>query len=328
MDEHPVARPEDVAVRVDLDPDLDGLPGFVGHFENASGLPVGHLTPSLAGFGAPLASAKHILPGDIASAAESDYIPAITLNDDLRWSGPPGPALFALGHRGSSAITVQVRAVYLAESDINEERIVVETGIEARVAQIATPVIEELGYRLVRVKISARDGGTLQVMAERPDGTMAIDDCEQISKNLSPVLDVADPISNAYRLEVSSPGMDRPLVRRSDFERAIGYTAKIEMAIAVGGRKRFAGEIVGLEGDRLRLKYDEADAAVEALLRLEDIGEARLVLTDDLIRDSLRAEKQAKKALKEAKKADRAGAKRKKKGADAGTTTETGISES
>jgi len=216
----------------------------------------------------------------------------------------------------------------LADADINEERIVVETGTEARVAQIAAPVIEELGYRLVRVKISARDGGTLQIMAERPDGTMAIDDCEQISKNLSPVLDVADPIANAYRLEVSSPGMDRPLVRRSDFERAIGYTAKIEMAVAVGGRKRFAGEIVGLEQDRLRLKFDEADAEVEALLRLEDIGEARLVLTDDLIRDSLRAEKQAKKALKEAKKADRAGAKRQRKGASDGTTTETDISES
>lgn len=216
----------------------------------------------------------------------------------------------------------------MADAGISEERIVVETGMEARVAQIAAPVIEELGYRLVRVKISARDGGTLQVMAERPDGTMAIDDCEQISKNLSPVLDVADPITNAYRLEVSSPGMDRPLVRRSDFERAIGYTARIEMAIAVGGRKRFAGEIVGLEADRLRLKYDEAEAEVEALLRLEDIGEARLVLTDDLIRDSLRAEKQAKKALKEARKADRAGAKRQRKGASDGTVTETDISES
>lgn len=192
----------------------------------------------------------------------------------------------------------------LPEADISEERIVVESGVEGRVAQIAAPVIQELGYRLVRVKISARDGGTLQVMAERPDGTMAIEDCEEISRNLSPILDVADPITTPYRLEVSSPGMDRPLVRRSDFERAVGHIAKIEMRIAVSGRKRFQGTILAAEADGLHLRL--ADSEDEATLRLDDIGEARLVLTDDLIRDSLRAEKKAKKERAEARKAARA----------------------
>ncbi|MGV8841515.1 MAG: ribosome maturation factor RimP [Bauldia sp.] len=217
----------------------------------------------------------------------------------------------------------------MADADINEARIVVETGTDARIAQIVAPVIEELGFRLVRVKVSARDGGTLQVMAERPDGTIDVDDCEEISKNISPVLDVADPISSAYRLEVSSPGLDRPLVRRSDFERALGHLARIEMAIAVGGRKRFSGAIAGIDGDRLRLTYEEEDAEVEALLRLDDIADARLVLTDDLIRDQLRAEKKAKKAKKEARKADRAADRieRRKQGAGSGTATETETSE-
>ncbi len=181
----------------------------------------------------------------------------------------------------------------MAEGLISEERIVVETGLEARVARIAAPVIEDLGYRLVRVKISARDGGTLQIMAERPDGTMAIDDCEEISRNLSPVLDVEDPMDRAYRLEISSPGMDRPLVRRSDFARAVGHVAKIELALPLDGRKRFQGIIAGVEEEALRLTPDEAPDEVR--LRLNDIAEARLVVTEALIRDQLRAEKKLKK---------------------------------
>ncbi|MCC6734945.1 MAG: ribosome maturation factor RimP [Bauldia sp.] len=262
---------------------------------------------------------------DIATTAESDYIRAITLNDDLFVGvGLRGPLLSHLIIRQTGILRA------LAEADVNEPRIVVETGTDARIAQIVAPVIEELGFRLVRVKVSARDGGTLQVMAERPDGTIDVDDCEEISRNISPVLDVADPIASAYRLEVSSPGMDRPLVRRTDFERAVGHVAKIEMAIAVGGRKRFSGTIAGIEGDRLRLTYEEEDADVEALLRLDDIADARLVLTDDLIRDQLRAEKKAKKARKEAKKADRAdrAAGRRKHGAGSGTATETETPES
>ena len=134
-----------------------------------------------------------------------------------------------------------------------EPRLVVEPGVAARVSAIAGPVLQGMGYRLVRIRISGEAGCTVQIMAERPDGTMLIDDCEAISRALSPVLDVADPIDRAYRLEISSPGIDRPLVRRSDFERHLGHLVKIEMAVAHEGRKRFRGTIAGVEGDRVRL---------------------------------------------------------------------------
>ena len=126
-----------------------------------------------------------------------------------------------------------------------EPRLVVEPGAAARVSAVAGPVLQGMGYRLVRIKISAEAGCTVQIMAERPDGTMQIEDCEAISRALSPVLDVADPIDRAYRLEISSPGIDRPLVRRSDFERYAGHLVKIEMAVAHQGRKRFRGLLAG-----------------------------------------------------------------------------------
>src|SRR5262245_966768 len=139
-----------------------------------------------------------------------------------------------------------------------EPRLIVEQGAAARVATIAEPVIEGLGFRLVRVRISGLAGCTVQVMAERPDGTMTIDDCETVSRALSPVLDVADLIDRAYRLEISSPGMDRPLVRRSDFERHAGSTIKVEMAVAVEGRRRFRGSLIGTEGEAARLRAAHA----------------------------------------------------------------------
>lgn len=184
---------------------------------------------------------------------------------------------------------------------LNEPRLVVEPGLAARVAVIAGPVLQGMGYRLVRVKVSGEAGCTVQVMAERPDGTMLIDDCEAVSKALSPVLDVADPIERAYRLEISSPGIDRPLVRRSDFERHVGYLAKIEMAASYQGRKRFRGVIEGLDGDTLRLRRDDPPAGEDTVvaLPLNDIGDARMVLTDDLIAESMRRGKAAERELKE-----------------------------
>src|SRR5690348_5479724 len=128
-----------------------------------------------------------------------------------------------------------------AASPDNDPRLVAEPGLPARVAAIAEPVLEGLGYRLVRVKVSGADGGTVQIMAERPDGSMTVEDCENASRALSPVLDVADPVDGAYRLEISSPGMDRPLVRRSDFERHAGHLVKIEMDVPHDGRRRFRG---------------------------------------------------------------------------------------
>jgi ribosome maturation factor RimP len=139
-----------------------------------------------------------------------------------------------------------------------EPRLIVEPGLPARVAAVAEPVIEQLGYRLVRIRVSAAEGCTVQIMAERPDGTMTVDDCEAVSRALSPVLDVADPIDRAYRLEISSPGIDRPLVRKSDFERYAGHIVRIETAIPFDGRKRFRGVLVGTDGDGARIRRDDA----------------------------------------------------------------------
>jgi ribosome maturation factor RimP len=180
-----------------------------------------------------------------------------------------------------------------------EPRLIVEPGLAARVVALVEPVIEGLGYRLVRVRVSGTDGCTVQVMAERPDGSMTIDDCESCSRALSPVLDQFDPIDRAYRLEISSPGIDRPLVRKSDFDRYANNVVKIEMAVAAHGRKRFRGMLLGTEGDQARVHRDDAKPGEEAdvLLRIEDMAEAKLVLTDELIAESLRRGKQAERAL-------------------------------
>ena len=171
-----------------------------------------------------------------------------------------------------------------------DNRIIKETGVAARVATIVEPVIEDLGFHLVRVKVSSTNGCTVQIMAERTDGTMAVSDCETVSRAISPVLDLEDPVSQAYYLEVSSPGIDRPLVRASDFERWTGYDAKIEMAVPQAGRKRYRGFIRGVRDGTVAVELPDVKEGEEALVQLPltDIGEARLVLTDDLIRESLR----------------------------------------
>lgn len=178
-----------------------------------------------------------------------------------------------------------------------DRRLIVEQGTAARVAAIAEPVIEGLGYRLVRVKISGQNGCTVQIMAERTDGSMVVEGCEAISRALSPVLDAEDPIDRAYHLEVSSPGIDRPLVRRSDFERSAGHVAKIEMAVAVAGRKRFRGVILGTEGDAARIRHDAAaeGETPEVTLAIDDMADARLVITDALVAESLRRGKAAER---------------------------------
>ncbi|MDD7909682.1 ribosome maturation factor RimP [Pseudovibrio exalbescens] len=180
----------------------------------------------------------------------------------------------------------------------HDPRIVKEQGLEARVAAIVEPVIEDLGYRLVRIRVNGNNGCTLQIMAERSDGTMTVDGCEEISKAVSPALDVDDPISGAYHLEISSPGIDRPLVRVSDFERWAGHLAKIEMAVPQQGRKRYRGIIAGVENGKAVVKISDVAPGEEdtALLPLEEIGEARLILTDELIDAALSADKAAKAA--------------------------------
>jgi ribosome maturation factor RimP len=176
-----------------------------------------------------------------------------------------------------------------------EPRLIAEPGVSARVASVVEPVIEGLGYRLVRVRVTGSDGCTVQVMAERADGTMTIDDCEICSRALSPVLDANEPVDRAYRLELSSPGIDRPLVRQSDFVRYANNLVKVEMAVAVEGRKRFRGQLLGAEGNLARIRRDDVSAGEPAdiMLPIEDMAEAKLVLTDALIAESLRRGKQA-----------------------------------
>jgi len=178
-----------------------------------------------------------------------------------------------------------------------ERRLITEQGAAARVAAMAEPVLAGLGLRLVRVRISGLAGCTVQIMAERPDGSMTIEDCETVSRALSPVLDVADPIDRAYRLEISSPGIDRPLVRRSDFERYAGNKVKVEMAVAVEGRRRFRGLLLGSEGEAARIRRDDTapGEASEVLLPIEEMAEAKIMLSDALIAQSLKRGKAAQR---------------------------------
>jgi ribosome maturation factor RimP len=173
-----------------------------------------------------------------------------------------------------------------------ETRLITETGIAARVAQVIEPSIEGLGYRLVRVKVTSANGCTVQIMAERPDGSMSVDDCETVSRAISPLLDLEDPIGKAYYLEISSPGIDRPLVRASDFARWAGYEAKVELSTPLDGRKRFRGIIGVPNPDGLTVPIDLPDVKPGLPSRIDlplrGLGDAYLVLTDELVRESLR----------------------------------------
>jgi ribosome maturation factor RimP len=174
----------------------------------------------------------------------------------------------------------------------SQARFIGETGLAADVAALAEPVLIDMGFRLVRVAISGRDGTTVQIMAERPDGTITVQECAEISRNLSPVLDAHDPISGQYTLEISSPGIDRPLVRPSDFEDWAGYEAKVELKEAISGRKRFRGVLEGVEDGEVRLEVQLDQVGLQVIgLPIGMIAEARLVLTDDLVREALRRSK-------------------------------------
>ncbi|OCW55894.1 ribosome maturation factor RimP [Hoeflea olei] len=184
----------------------------------------------------------------------------------------------------------------------DDQRLVTETGIDARIAEIVEPVIVSLDMRLVRVRLSGQNGLTLQIMAERTDGTMSVEDCETLSRALSPVLDVEDPVEKAYHLEISSPGIDRPLVRKSDFVRWEGHLARCDASVLINGRKRFRGYIrnvteTGFSVERDQPVYGEENVAE---IPFAALAEAKLVLTDELIREALRADKAAKAARGEA----------------------------
>jgi len=193
---------------------------------------------------------------------------------------------------------------------IEDDRIIRESGVDARVASVIMPVLKGIGFRLVRVRLSGQNGLTLQIMAERDDGTMTVEDCEEVSRAVSPALDVADPIEKAYHLEVSSPGIDRPLVRKSDFVAWTGHQVKMETSIMVTDRKRFKGKIAEAGESDVLIERDVPAYGDEPSVRVpyDSIAEARLVLTDDLIRDALskdnKARKEARKRRGEPEEAD------------------------
>lgn len=179
------------------------------------------------------------------------------------------------------------------------ERFVTETGVAAGIAELAEPVLESLGFRLVVARILQSQGTIVEIMAERPDGSMTIDDCRTVSLGLSPVFDVHDPLPGAYRLQVSSPGIDRPIVRASDFDQWAGFEVKIELKELVDGRRRFRGVIEGFHDGEARIEVDLGKEQGVKLIGLPVgmIAEAKLVLTDALVRESLQRTKRDVAAL-------------------------------
>ncbi len=169
--------------------------------------------------------------------------------------------------------------------DLNEKRYVKQTGLEQRIAAIGEPVANDLGYSLVRVKVTQENGCTLQIMAEDEHGRFTIADCERLSKDLSPVLDVEDPIDREYHLEVSSPGIDRPLVRARDYRTYLGHEAKVELADAIDSRKRFRGVIEAVDDDTVTIRLPDVPQGADQnhVLPLAAIAEAKLVMTDKLL---------------------------------------------
>ncbi len=171
--------------------------------------------------------------------------------------------------------------------------LIAKTSIDKRLAEIITPVIEDMGFELVRVRLMGGKTPTLQIMAEKPEGGIEVDDCAAISTAVSATLDVEDPIEDQYTLEVSSPGIDRPLTRLKDFDTWDGYEAKLETEQQIDGRKRFKGALQGTEGSEVLIEIDVDGEPMVIGLEFDWLSDAKLVLTDELIRDVLRARKDA-----------------------------------
>lgn len=169
--------------------------------------------------------------------------------------------------------------------------LIAKTAIDRRLAEIVTPTIEGLGYELVRIRLMGGNTKTLQIMADKPEGGIDVSDCGKISVAVSALMDVEDPIEDAYNLEVSSPGIDRPLTRLKDFDAWKGYEAKIETSELIEGRKRFKGLLAGTEGDEVLVEIEEGTIG----LKFEWLADAKLVLTDELITEMLRQKKATEK---------------------------------
>jgi ribosome maturation factor RimP len=167
--------------------------------------------------------------------------------------------------------------------------LIAKSAMDRRMAEIITPVIEDMGFELVRVRLMSGKTTTLQIMAEKPEGGIEVDECAAISTAVSATLDVEDPILDAYTLEVSSPGIDRPLTRLKDFDVFEGYEAKLETTELIDGRRRFKGVLAGIDGDEVLINVDEGTIG----LKFDWLSDAKLVLTDDLIKEMLRQRKAA-----------------------------------
>ena len=169
--------------------------------------------------------------------------------------------------------------------------LIAKTAIDRRLAEIVTPVIEGMGFELVRIRLMGGATRTLQIMADRPDGGIEVDDCGEISTAVSAVLDVEDPIEDNYVLEVSSPGIDRPLTRLKDFDMWVDYEARVETTELIDGRRRFKGILRGTDGDEVLIEIEDGKEAVTIGLQFEWLSDAKLILTDDLIAEMLRQKK-------------------------------------
>lgn len=167
--------------------------------------------------------------------------------------------------------------------------LIAKAAIDRRIAEIITPVIEDMGFEVVRIRLMSGKESILQIMVQKPDGTIEVDECGQVSTAVSAVMDVEDPILDAYTLEVSSPGIDRPLTRLKDFDQWTGFEAKIETDELIDGRRRFKGPLAGTEGDEVLIEIEEGTIG----LKFSWLTDAKLILTDDLIRDVLKGRKDA-----------------------------------
>ena len=212
----------------------------------------------------------------LADSSRRAYIP---LNSGALGSKPDAPPGNTNGPRAR---------FFVPERPMNND-LIAKAAIDRRLAEIITPVIEDLGYELVRVRLMSGKETTLQIMADKPDGGIEVDDCAAISTAVSATLDVEDPILDAYTLEVSSPGIDRPLTRLKDFDMFEGYDAKLETDELIDGRRRFKGVLAGVEDDEVLINVAEGTIG----LKFEWLSDAKLVLTDELIKEMLRQRKAA-----------------------------------
>ncbi|MEE2861836.1 MAG: ribosome maturation factor RimP [Paracoccus sp. (in: a-proteobacteria)] len=171
--------------------------------------------------------------------------------------------------------------------------LIAKTPIDRRLAEIIMPVIEDLGFELVRIRLQGGKTATLQIMADRPEGGINVDDCADISTAVSATLDVEDPITDNYYLEVSSPGIDRPLTRLKDFATFEGYEARLDLSQPIDGRKRFKGTLAGVEGEEVLINIEEQGETHTIGLHFDLLADAKLVLTDELIKEMLRQKKEA-----------------------------------